>query len=64
MIDVMVRMLQALIWKLRAAKMRHLDPRATPFERGSIQERISVNFGKLITQLSVRMPYVYRLDDA
>jgi hypothetical protein len=35
------------------------DARATPSGRGSIQERISVKFGKPIAQLSVRTPYVY-----
>jgi hypothetical protein len=38
------------------------DARATPFERSSIQERISAKFGKSIAQLSVRMAYVYRPD--
>jgi hypothetical protein len=52
-----VRMLQALIWKLRAAKVQ-------PSGRNSIQERISYEFGKLVAQLYVRTPYVYRLDDA
>jgi membrane-bound lytic murein transglycosylase B len=38
------------------------DARATPSERGSIQERISCEFGKPVAQLSVRTPYVYCLD--
>jgi len=52
-----VRMRQPLIWKLHAAKVQ-------PSGRGSIQERISTKFGKLISQLSVWMPYVYCPDGA
>jgi hypothetical protein len=53
----MVQTHQALIWKLRAAKVRSSG-------RGSIQERISANFGKPIAQLFVRTPYVYCPDGA
>jgi hypothetical protein len=52
----MVQTLKALIWELRLAKVRLPDARATPFGHGSIQERISSKFGKLIAQLSVRTP--------
>jgi hypothetical protein len=53
----LVRTRETLIWKLRAAEVRLS-------KRCSYQERISANFGKPIAQLSVRMPYVYRPDNA
>jgi len=37
-------------------KCNRPNARATPFGRGSIQERISNEFGKQIAQLSVQMP--------
>jgi hypothetical protein len=45
-------------------KYDRLDDKETPFRCSSIQERISVKFGKPIAQWSVRTPYAYRLDGA
>jgi len=63
-IDAMVLTCQALIWILQQLKCDCPDARATPSGCGSIQERISANFGKLIAQLSVQTPYVYCPDSA
>jgi hypothetical protein len=45
-------------------KCNRPDARVTPSERGSIQERISYEFGKPVAQLYVQTPYVYRHDGA
>jgi hypothetical protein len=56
MTDSLVQTLKPLYENCMQLNCNHLDARATPSERCSIQERISIEFGKSIAQLSVRTP--------